>query len=1332
MAANIEQRFDPQLSFLPRLLIERAIASRGHAAEKTGHAFEAAALFADISGFTALTERLAADDDAGVERLTQLVNAHFAPLVNLVLEHGGDVVKFAGDALLSVFPATDDLAAATLRATACGLAFHEAMADTRSVTGESLTLRASVSAGGVASALVGGVLGRREMLIAGEPITQLGIVGGACEPGQVVMTAAAADAVRASVSGERLDSGAFRVDTLTREPPLAKASSLPDITDVRDDLLTFIPAAIRGAVESGHTGWLGQLRRLTVLFINLAELDHRTPVQTAHEIARELQTVLYRYEGSVNKISVDDKGATMLAALGLPPLAHADDPVRGVLAAIDARDALARMGLNGAVGVTTGRVFCCVVGSERRREYTVMGDVVNMSARLMQQASAHQGVLCDEATYHAAQRRIRFSEPLPLVVKGKSEPVTAYIPLGTARARTHSGSALIGRTSERALIDRAIRELASGVPSVMPIAFVGAPGTGKSRLLDYAISAAQSADVRVLVGSGDPIERGTPYHAWRPIVRTALGLDDEQKDRAERVYASLEGAPELAGLAPLLDDIVGLDLPDNEITKHLQGETRADRTRELISGIVRRLAELEPVLLILDDAHWLDSASWATCVEVHTFAPNVLFLVANRPLRREGPRDLADMLAHGTIQQCELGPLSGSDVSKLAGIQLGGETLADRLEQLFAERSQGNPFYVEELARTLSESGAVHVVEGRCELVGGAETIERLGLPATLEGLVTSRIDRLGNSEQLALKAASVIGRTFGLRTLHEVYPMRDERAGLAGVVASLVEAEITSPTDDANEPSHRFREGMVQDVAYKLLSGSQRRELHLAAAEAYERIYQGDLHTHYPVLAHHYARAEVKRRAAEYLGQAGELAYRSYANHEAVEFLGSALAESMAISVPIERHIRGRWERQLGDAHFALGNIAESRAHLTCALRTLGQPVTDHSFRLTLWTVGNLAANTLHRLSPFKRSPRRGVEAERILDTVRALERLTQIHFFAQEAIAGVHATTAAVRLAARIEESDEGARAFANACLMNSILGWGGAARRFENLAMQAQKSPPAEAYVKFVLAMHHAGHGRWDRARELFGRSVAIAEDMKDHRRFDESGAAFAVVLHHIGELDASIALYSRVYESGVRHGSAQAQLWGLLGQARNLVVQRDVEPALELLAKAQEVLRERRDIHDRLSEQEVHALLAAAHLQQGNGEGARTEAKATSAYLATTRPSAFYTAHLYSIPAMVAATLLREGAHQGSDDRRALIAEAKQAVRAARSFSRAFRIGRPQFLVCKAALQEALDKRGAARRTLIKATRAAEALNMSAEREAAERARARIDRPQLPSG
>ncbi|MCA1850288.1 MAG: adenylate/guanylate cyclase domain-containing protein, partial [Acidobacteria bacterium] len=419
-------------SYVPALITRRLAGNSNRFTEPTVERSSAAVLFADISGFTALTERLAARGPAGAEEMTHLLNTYFGQLVDLITSHGGDIVKFAGDAVLALWPTTvahEDLATLTRRVAQCGVAVQERLDDYEVAEGVRLSLKLAIGAGNISTIILGGVFDRWEPLVTGAPLAQVGAANDHAAAGQVILSPEAWALVKDTCVGHTED-GYVRLEAVRAPLPL-QATAQPVLgKEASAALRDFIPGAIRSRLDAGQTDWLAELRRVTIVFINLPDFKYDTPLLRSQEAMRALQTNLYRYEGSINKISVDDKGASLLAALGLPPLSHEDDAARGVRAALAMQADLRRGGFHSAIGVTTGQAFCGAVGSARRREYTLMGDVVNLAARLMQAAKSEGDILCDEATAHAARgmSRLNFDSLPALKVKGKKERVAVYRP----------------------------------------------------------------------------------------------------------------------------------------------------------------------------------------------------------------------------------------------------------------------------------------------------------------------------------------------------------------------------------------------------------------------------------------------------------------------------------------------------------------------------------------------------------------------------------------------------------------------------------------------------------------------------------------------------------------------------------------------------------------------------------------------------------------------------------------------------------------------------------------------------------------------------------------
>jgi class 3 adenylate cyclase len=537
--------------------------------------FSAAVVFADISGFTPLAERLAQRGPAGAEALSGLLNAYFVELMALIADHGGEVISFAGDGLLAVWPATDedqDLALATCCAGRCALAVQSALHGYQTLDGIRLWLRIGVGAGEVMGLRVGGIDGRWQLLLSGAPLVQGGLAEQQAARGEVVVSSEAWELARDACTGQRLPNGGVRLRTA--DASMGSRPRLRPTQDLGDAVYAYVPEVVRARLAAGQAEWLAELRRVTPLFLNLldadpAAADQLEPLQL---VMATVQPILQRYEGSLKQVVVDDKGLTVIAVFGLPPLAHEDDPARATRAALAAQVALRELGVRCAIGLATGRAFCGAVGSEVHREYDVIGEVMNLAARLMQ--AAPDTILCDAATHRAARSRLRFQDLPAISVKGKTAPVEVYRPVEPAR-KSDGPRAMLGRADERATLAERLRALEEGTGGL--VVFEGEPGIGKSRLLADLLEQAHAHGVRSLAGAGDAIEQATPYHAWRPVFAQLFDLAgvDDVEGRRRRVQARVQADPALARLAPLLNSVLPLELPDNELTAQLTGEVRA-------------------------------------------------------------------------------------------------------------------------------------------------------------------------------------------------------------------------------------------------------------------------------------------------------------------------------------------------------------------------------------------------------------------------------------------------------------------------------------------------------------------------------------------------------------------------------------------------------------------------------------------------------------------------------------------------------------------------------------------------------------------------------------
>ncbi len=920
-------------AYVPQLIARRFIDRPEPLTEPVTEHFFAAVLFADITGFTALTERLAKSGLAGAEQVSALLNDYFGQMIDLVTAHGGDVVKFAGDAMLALWPAAESDKSGSLavqRATDCALRTQQRLHNYTAAENVRLSMRMGLSAGDVTVAHIGGVRNRWEFIVAGSPLLQLRSIKQVAVPGDVVLSPSAWALAQDRAIGQPLDSNDVRVKQITAPPAFVPAPDRHFLPQAEVALRAYIPYAALSRLDAGQTGWLAELRRVSVIFLNMPELNYTTSLDQAQQMMRAMQTTLYRFEGSINELSVDDQGVTLLAALGLPPLAHEDDAVRAVQAALSMQSIVTAMGLRSSIGITTGQIFCGLVGNDRRREYAIIGDIVNLSARLMQ--SAPGDIRCDAATMLAAQARLKFETLPPIAVKGKTDPVAIYRPLGeltpsdrTATAITHPPVQIetVGRAKERSVLYQRLDTLVhDGLGGVVVIE--GEPGIGKSRLVADALKRAQSLAVPGLIVTGDAIETATPYYAWRSVFSQLFGLESlgDSPARRQRVLLRLQADPNLLRLAPLLNAVLPLDFLDNEFTEQLTGQSRADNTRRLLLSLLIKLPDQParpsrtPQLLVLEDAHWLDSASWAFAELVSREMPSLLSVISMRPIDEASIPEYRALRQTPGTQVLQLGPLAADDSMELVCRRLGVAVLPPEVRTLILDRAEGHPFYSEELAYALRDAGLILIADGRCSIAPDAGDLRALNLPDTVQGVIISRIDRLTPPQQLTLKVASVIGRVFAYRLLRDVHPIEDDRAQLVQYLTKLEQLDITLIETPEPDLAYIFKHAITQDVAYNLMLFAQRRQLHQAVAEWYERAPLDDRSSYNQLLAHHWLMAGQIEKAVDYLTRAAKQAARVGANAEAKALYQQALDNLRQLAQTPDR------QRQFIDLAIGLGRV--------------------------------------------------------------------------------------------------------------------------------------------------------------------------------------------------------------------------------------------------------------------------------------------------------------------------------------------------------------------------------------------------------------------------
>jgi adenylate cyclase len=759
-----------------------------------------AALFADISGFTPLTEALARElgPQRGSEEITRHLNLVYDAVIAEVHAHGGSVIGFSGDAITCWFDQDNGL-----RATACGLAMQQAMARFAQVAAPSgttitLTMKTSVACGPARRFLVGNPEQWLVEVLAGETLDRLAQVDHHTEGGEVVL-----DTITASALGDQVQVALWRADEQQERPYAvvrginrpAPPSAWPPLPDNAIDGAIARPWLLPPVYErlrSGLGEFLAELRPAVSLFMSFTGIDYDHDPEAEGKLdlfIRQVQTILAQYEGNLIQLTIGDKGSYLYAAFGAP-VAHEDDALRAASTALALRDLACRLEFidEARLGIAQGRMRTGAYGSSTMRTYGVLGNAANLSARLMQAAAPDQ-ILVSDTVYRAIGDALVWETLPPIRVKGRSEPIAIHSLLSARPRRTLRSlfealdeAPLVGREQELALLAHKMDEATAGHGQVVGI--TGEAGMGKSRLV---AEAARLADGRGWLRYGcecSSYGANTSYHAWHAIWWHFFELDASWplEAQVEALRQQLEQIdPALSPRLPLLGAALNLPISDNDLTASFDAKLRKSSLEALLVDCLRARSQQAPLLLISENCQWLDPLSYDLLEVVARAIVNmpVLLLLAFREPQLaylQAPR--ISGLDH--YAGCELAPFTPDEAEALIAHKLSrayGATVSvpPELVERITQRAGGNPFFIDELLTYLQTQG----IDPQ-----DRQALARLDLPTSLQSLILSRLDQLADSPRITAKVASVIGRSFRGGHRLGLLPAAGRRAANQGVPA--------------------------------------------------------------------------------------------------------------------------------------------------------------------------------------------------------------------------------------------------------------------------------------------------------------------------------------------------------------------------------------------------------------------------------------------------------------------------------------------------------------------------------------------------------------------
>jgi class 3 adenylate cyclase/tetratricopeptide (TPR) repeat protein len=1149
---------------------------------------DATCCFVDISGFTALSERLARRGRIGAEELTEVLNHVFSRMLEVAYGKGGALLKFGGDALLLAFTGTDHATMAAESAVAMRAALREARTLPTSVGRVNLRMSVGIHTG--VFHLFRGGASHSEFLITGPAATATTRMEQTADAGEIVVSPhTAAHLPRGAVGTTKGEGHLLRWrQVVERGPGPIPARAVP-----AEAVESSIPVALRtrlahGAGESEH-------RLASVGFVKFLGTDDLIASEGPEAAAAALDAIVRSVQQAADDESVtflasdiDANGGKIILTTGVPAMQEDDEGriLRCGRAVLDQAQPLAVR-----IGVNRGHVFAGDIGTEYRRTFTVMGDTVNLAARLMAAAKPGEmyatGAILDQA-------RTQFStEALePFYVKGKSEPVQAYGvgPATGTKSESFGTLPFRGRDKELTILANAMEDAAAGRGG--SIVLEAERGAGKTRLVSEFAAAAASD--RVVWLQGEPHQAGVPYQPLRSALRSVLAIRARnQREAGRELVAAMEDVDAaLLPLTPLLATVVDAQVPSTPESQAIAEEFIRRRIADVVVSTLDA-ACATPLLIVADDAHWFDDTTSEICRHIATAATsrNWLICATRRPGVIGGftpsdaetvilpllTDDLAQELVEAVTDTAPLRPHEREDVVARAG---------------------GNPLFLEELLRIVRDN---------------AES-----LPDTLDAVAMREIDSLPAAPRRVLRLASVLGRSFDHTLLVELLNAETVETG-ADALAEL-NAQLVF---DAEQERFRFRHALLQEAAYQSLPFRQRLGLHRTAGEAIERRAAEKVDA-VALLSYHFLMAQEWNRTWRYARSAARMAEAAHAPGEAAVHLERAVTASRRLGGEVDNEVPGvlmdlgQARQLIGEydkADEAYGQAARATkrdpmlharlAYLRARLRQeyLGRP----SAAIRLLRAGRAELAGTHGQGA-------GLNALLLAEEANVRERQGRL----------VQSLTCA-RLAVPAAERAHDKRALAlslevlNSCLMRT--GRTEEATHMDRVvALYEELGDDVQAAIALnTIAGQAFFAGEWDRAADYVERSAAASAMAGDLPSAALANGNLGEMRTNQGRLDDALALLIPAQRTLESYGYRMAAAGAGMHLGRAVAFNGDVTGGLTLMHAASSVYD---DIDAHLESSEARARLAEVLVYAGRLDEARrvlAEARALEVEMGETHVS-----------------------------------------------------------------------------------------------------------------
>jgi class 3 adenylate cyclase/tetratricopeptide (TPR) repeat protein len=907
---------------------------------------EGSLLFADISGFTSMSERLAQIGKEGAERLTDIINAYFDRMLDIAGLLGGDNIKFGGDALLLLFSGENHAG----RAVSAARQMVHSTSEFKSVRIGKDRFRLNMSAGvhsGIFWSTSAGLADvRMQHFLLGQEASRVAVTESRAEAGEVIITSVTRDLL-----GDRY--------ILEEKGEFFKVTGLPDhtgCTTIRTgesqyvfspNIFAYLPPPIALLLDSGDEipAIEGEHRKVTVQFINVLGvnelLESAGPDALLAHLQRYVSAVVeltVKHKGFLIGSDIDVHGLKLILAFGAP-IAHEYDSASALRLALGLNAELLqlKLPLRHRIGIHTGFVFTGEVGSHLRHDYTVMGDAVNLAARIMGKASPGQ-ILVSRRLAEEVGPAFKVRQLRPMKMKGKKEPVPVSELEGEVAdmsVQETQVKAFFGRKSE---LDSLIQtSISAETGNARFIVVDGGEGIGKGVLLNKFQDVLIERGWSVYRGQCNSYSSSDPLVPWISILNSFFDISpaDDSKIRTSKLTTTIgESAPELLETASLFNGLLSLSIPETDIVRSLDEEGRRLHLFNMVTDLLKIAASRKPLAIVIKNLQWSDHS---TARMIDYIANNLksspfLLCLALRP--KKG--DLGFELPEESTISIQLGELSEDAARDLCLYTLNKSEVPEQMMQAIMSKARGNPLYLALICRSLRETDMIdHLLQVPAFRL--ADEMSAMEMPDQLQALTMSRIDSLDSATRDLLRIATVIGTTFDVRTLKSVLDASPREAWLSNRLWELENSDFIEHAEDGKNRRYWFKHSLVQEIAYDSLLFARRRQLHRRVALYIEDDHIDNLEPVYEALMHHYSQCCDNIKMRYYGLRAGDKAREMFAHDEAIEYYHRALT-TLEGSGRSFNCMRSYFLERIGESYEASGHhLMAARTYSDAARRWAG-----------------------------------------------------------------------------------------------------------------------------------------------------------------------------------------------------------------------------------------------------------------------------------------------------------------------------------------------------------------------------------------------------------